>query len=330
MRRKSQVGVCLRNAKCSKAHRERVNLLELQGEYTKRRNRITRGSPCKGCGCSTRNKTGYCRRTAACGAPPVRGFTKICILCGRAMRPYSKYNYCRATLECSLGQRRAVTAADPGRIQRNRERSAKRQRVCRSTPSGREAARQSSVEWRAKHRDRLNQQIKARRRNDPAFAARRRGTELRCEFKRALRVAHRKPRRLGRYCFCGVCGCPLGWRTPCRIGESGIFCGEHAAVRAHARRAARDGTPCTNCGKPTISKIGICTRATCRKMQMDANRYGFVVEIPRSPCEWCGRPTSAKHGVCQRKGACRNENRRRSQKALKLKRSEPHAKRKAI
>ena len=44
-------------------------------------------------------------------------------------------------------------------------------------------------------------------------------------------IGPRHPRFAGgRFCFCQVCGKPLGWRCPSRIGLSGTFCLRHRRV----------------------------------------------------------------------------------------------------
>ncbi len=180
---------------------------------------------------------------------------KTCNVCG--LPTTSKYGVCHREMKCRRVKARIWLAnmAPDLRLARDQRRKAEaRKRNANLTPEQRKRRRELWLRAEANLTpEERERRLRPYARLSPEQVARRRASKLkhfnrltpeqreqitqRATHRRRLKGVRRKApgesgsRWLGgRWCWCLVCSCFLGWRTPARTSPHGTFCMEHAKL----------------------------------------------------------------------------------------------------
>ena len=209
-----------------------------------------------------RNKSGICSSDSKCrrvfqqawhrqNRANANALRPRCVICGGILRSNNKVGICTVSRECRR-QRDLILyrTRAPGfrgcvneRARRRRARAALRRPRCRSC--GGPVASHNRVgvcmrnsvckaryvrllrAWNRNHPEKVKLSARAyRERHRPKINARRLARK-RLQGVRELvdqRGENHPSWAGGRHCLCGVCGVPLGWRTPDEIKPEGTFC----------------------------------------------------------------------------------------------------------
>lgn len=151
---------------------------------------------------------------------------RTCTVCGGPMRTTNKIAICWQNPECRSRNKREklihkhgptlACSVCNGPIQRNNETG-----ICVSNPQCRAA-------WERAYRKRQRRAFRPRTKDERLRVVLR--ARLRGVMPAKLLRGELSPNFMGgRYCYCCVCGCSLGWRGPAamRRRKTGSFCCDH-------------------------------------------------------------------------------------------------------